>query len=108
VAVDASSQSVHTRSQAHPASCSVGTQGALHKIKRSGREADHLPHLVPSIRMNGAVHPLPLYLMQRAQGKFYLESWSRSFIFYEQDQRRRKRDNCKHDRVLFTRTHNTR
>jgi hypothetical protein len=36
-------------------------QGALLPgVKRPGREADHSPHLVPKLRVNGAISPLPL------------------------------------------------
>jgi hypothetical protein len=39
---------VHTGSGAHPASCRMGTGGPFPMGKaRSGRDADHSPHLMP-------------------------------------------------------------
>jgi hypothetical protein len=43
-----SSLCVQTGSGAHPASCTMGTGGPFSRAKaRPGRDADHLPHLVP-------------------------------------------------------------
>jgi hypothetical protein len=43
-----SSHCVQTGSGAHPASCTMGTGGLFPGGKaRSGRDADHSPHLVP-------------------------------------------------------------
>lgn len=42
-------------------------------VKRLGREADHSPHLVPSLRMSGVSPLLPLMPSCRAQGILYLD-----------------------------------
>jgi hypothetical protein len=45
--------SVQTGSGAHPAYCTMGTGGPFPGAKtRSGRDADHSPHLVPRLRMS--------------------------------------------------------
>jgi hypothetical protein len=42
-----------TGSEAHPASCPMGTGGSLPRGKeQSRRDADHSPHLVPRSRMS--------------------------------------------------------
>jgi hypothetical protein len=42
-------------SDSHPASCTMGTGGPFPEAKtRPGRDADHLPHLVPRSRMSGS------------------------------------------------------
>jgi hypothetical protein len=44
---------VQTSSEAHPASCTVGTGGPFPGAKaRTGHDADHSPHLVPRSRMS--------------------------------------------------------
>jgi hypothetical protein len=44
---------VQTGSEAHPASCTMGTGGPFPRGKaRLGRDADHSPHLVPRSRMS--------------------------------------------------------
>jgi hypothetical protein len=51
---------LQTGSEAHPASCTMGTGGTLPGGKaRPGRDADHLPHLVPRSRMSRSYTPLP-------------------------------------------------
>jgi hypothetical protein len=51
---------VQTGSGAHPASCTMGTGGPFHGGKaRPGRDADHLPHLVPRSRMSGSYTSFP-------------------------------------------------
>jgi hypothetical protein len=59
--VFSSSLFVEIGSEAHPASCPVGTRGLSPGGKvRPGRDADHTqPRLVPRSRMNRAVPPLP-------------------------------------------------
>jgi hypothetical protein len=50
---------VQTGSEAHPASCTMGTGGPFPGDKaRPGRDADHSPHLVPRSRMR-SYNPLP-------------------------------------------------
>jgi hypothetical protein len=49
--------SVQTGPGAHPASFWMDTG-----IKQPGHEAGHLPHLVPKLRMRGAIPPLPVRL----------------------------------------------
>jgi hypothetical protein len=41
---------VQTGSGVHPASCPVGTRGPFPGIKRSGREADHLPQSTVKVK----------------------------------------------------------
>jgi hypothetical protein len=44
---------VQTGSEAHPASCTMGTGGPFPGAKaRPGRDADHSPHLVPRSKMS--------------------------------------------------------
>jgi hypothetical protein len=51
---------VQTGSGAHPASCTVGTGVPFPGAKaRPGRDADHLPHLVPRLIMSRSYTPLP-------------------------------------------------
>jgi hypothetical protein len=48
-----SSLCVQTASGAHPASCTMGTGVTFPEAKaRTGREADHSPHLVPKSRIS--------------------------------------------------------
>jgi hypothetical protein len=48
-----SSLCVQTGSAAHPAFCTMGTEGPFPGGKaRPGRDADHSPHLVPRSRMS--------------------------------------------------------
>jgi hypothetical protein len=48
-----SSPCVQTGSGAHPATYPMGTRGSFPGGKvRPGRDADHLPHLVPRLRMS--------------------------------------------------------
>ena len=42
------------------------------EVMRPGREAGHLPHLVPRLRMSGSVPLLPHKLPWRAQEQRYL------------------------------------
>jgi hypothetical protein len=50
---------VQTGSGAHPASCTMGTEGSFPGGKeRQGRDADHSPHLVPRSRMSRSYTPL--------------------------------------------------
>jgi hypothetical protein len=55
-----SSICVQTGSGAHPASCTMRTEGPLPGAKaRQGRDADHSPPSVPRSRMSGIYTPLP-------------------------------------------------
>jgi hypothetical protein len=48
-------------SEAHPASCPIGTVGSFPRGKaRPGRDADHSPHVAPRSRMSRSHIPLPL------------------------------------------------
>jgi hypothetical protein len=56
---------VHTSSEAHPSSYSMGTGCPFYGGKaRPGRDADHSPHLVPRSRMNRSCTPSLLYKLQ--------------------------------------------
>jgi hypothetical protein len=49
---------IQTGSEAHPASCTMGTGGSFPGGKaRPGRDADHSPHLVPRSRMSRTFTP---------------------------------------------------
>jgi hypothetical protein len=50
-------QNVQTSSGAHPASSSIATGVLSLGVKQLGFEADHL-HLMPRLRMRGAIPPL--------------------------------------------------
>jgi hypothetical protein len=41
-----------------PASYPINTGDCFLGVRRPGRDADHLPHLVPTLRLLGSVHPL--------------------------------------------------
>jgi hypothetical protein len=55
---------VQTRSADHPASYLKRTRGSFLRKEKSGRrrEADHNLHLVPRLRMRGAIPSLPHYV----------------------------------------------
>jgi hypothetical protein len=55
-------QCVKISSRADPASYSMGTGALIPGIKWLGCEADHSPPLVPRLRMDGTIHPLPQYV----------------------------------------------
>jgi hypothetical protein len=51
---------VHTGSRAHPASYSIGTGSCFYGVKSAGRyKLTTYLHLVPRLRMSGAISPLP-------------------------------------------------
>jgi hypothetical protein len=52
---------VQTSSGDHPASCTMGNGGPFPGAKeRSGRDADHSPHLIPTSSMSRSyIHPFP-------------------------------------------------
>ena len=58
-------QSVQTGSGVHPVPYSTDTVAFLLQVKQPGREADHSSHLVPSLRMRGAIPPILLTLSWR-------------------------------------------
>jgi hypothetical protein len=53
-----SSPTVQTGSGVHPTSYLMGNGGSLPRVKRQGREADHLPP-TSAPRNRGSIHPLP-------------------------------------------------
>jgi hypothetical protein len=59
-------QNVQTGSGANSPSCQMGIGGSSHWGKRPGREVIQL-HVLPSLRMGGAIHLLP-----------YMPSWRRN------------------------------
>ena len=69
-------QNVRTGSVAYPAYFLVGTNrggGAFPGVKRLGREADHSPQPVPTLRMSGVVPVLPaIYFNDVQRGIFIL------------------------------------
>lgn len=65
-------QDVQTGSGAHPASYSVGSLGSFLGVKRLGREANH-SHLIPGLRMNGAVRPQPPLPLWHSQRQLYYQ-----------------------------------
>ena len=53
-------QNVHTGSEDHPASFSVGTGVLSRGVKRLGRDVDTHLYLVPSVGASGAIPLLPI------------------------------------------------
>jgi hypothetical protein len=71
---------VQNGSEAHPASCPMGTRGSFHGgVKLPGREADSQLHLVSRSRTREAILPLPQYAsmawcsVKKAQGHIFLQ-----------------------------------
>ena len=60
------------RSPSLPVSRSVSVRGSVRGVNRSVSEADHSSHLVPRLRMSGAVPQLHLMLSWCAQGRLYV------------------------------------
>jgi len=56
----------------------MGTGVLSPGLKRSGREADHSPHLVPRLRMRGVVPQLAQYVFL----EWYLVKHRENFMFY--------------------------
>jgi len=54
---------VQTGSGAHPTSYPLGSGALTPGVKQLGHEADHSSHLVPRLRMCGAIPTLPQYIM---------------------------------------------
>jgi len=60
---------LHTGSEAHPASYSIGTRAASRGLSGRGVELTINLHLVPRLRMSGAIPLLPYMPSWRGQGK---------------------------------------
>jgi hypothetical protein len=64
---------VQTGSEAHPASCTMGTGGPFPGGKAwPERDSDHSPHLMLRSRMSRSFFPLPLWACKEVAGQLYL------------------------------------